>query len=124
MFDTFTQLFQQYTSEGIQKRAPQNLTYDKESEYTSSTPREKTDTEIIITSTHEEEAEILLRLYPTCKGGNLTIGLQDLLSICPRKRRRIDAFKTLRKYLKDNYSVDLHIVSRKDKFNNSKNRLL
>lgn len=114
MFDPFDQLFIQYTSEDIQIREPQNLNGVEVSSPALDV------TEVIIENSCKIEAEKLLQLYPTNKGGKLTIGLQDLLNICPRKRRRIDAFKTLRKYLKDNHSVDLHIVSRKDKYNHSK----
>ena len=41
--------------------------------------------------------------------------LQHLLTICPRKRERTDAYNGLVKYLKDKYGVILTITSRKHK---------
>ena len=41
--------------------------------------------------------------------------LQNLLTICPRKRERTDAYNGLVKYLKDEYGVILTITSRKHK---------
>lgn len=44
---------------------------------------------------------------------NLT--LTEILRICPRERRRIDAFTSLCRYLKDKLGVELNIKSQKTK---------
>ena len=55
----------------------------------------------------------------TEKWGTLSTGLcietnlQDLLTICPRERRRIDAYNGLVSLLRDKYEVTLTIKSRK-----------
>lgn len=41
--------------------------------------------------------------------------LQEMLGICPRKRRRSDAYKGLVGYLKRNYDITLIIKSQKSK---------
>ena len=57
----------------------------------------------------------------TEKWGTLSTGLcietnlQDLLTICPRERRRIDAYNGLVSLLRDKYEVTLTIKSRKTK---------
>lgn len=47
------------------------------------------------------------------KLGNIEVTLQELLSICPRKRQRSDAYKGLICFLQTNYSLSLTIKSRK-----------
>lgn len=61
--------------------------------------------------------------YSLCQGATWTINLHVLLEICPRKRRRLDAYVKLTKYLKEKYDIDLLIVSRKDKYNQLKNEM-
>ncbi len=57
----------------------------------------------------------------TYLGGELKTGLcinvtlAELLAITPRKRRRIDAYNSLVKYLKDELGVELTITSKKTK---------
>ena len=51
---------------------------------------------------------------PLTEGKTITVQLQDLLAICPRSRRRIDAFKGLVKELAQR-DVTLLIKSRKTK---------
>lgn len=60
--------------------------------------------------------------YSLCQGATWTINLHVLLEICPRKRRRIDAYVKLTKYLKKEYNINLQITSRKSKYNTLKNK--
>ena len=46
-------------------------------------------------------------------GLTIELELRDLLSICPRERRRSDAFKKLIDYLKDEQKIDLNIKKRR-----------
>lgn len=50
-------------------------------------------------------------------GNTYEIELRELLSICPRQRRRADAYYLLKKLLKDQYNVELVITSRTSKTN-------
>ena len=45
----------------------------------------------------------------------ITISLQDLLRICPRERKRADAYTGLISYLKKQYGITLTIISSKTK---------
>ncbi len=45
----------------------------------------------------------------------ITVSLSDLLSICPRERKRSDAYYSLVKYLKEELDVELIIKSQKSK---------
>jgi hypothetical protein len=51
--------------------------------------------------------------HPLQSGLCIDITLQDLLEICPRKRRRKDAYRSLQRELSD-MGVTLNIKSRKD----------
>lgn len=51
--------------------------------------------------------------HPLQSGLCIDITLQDLLEICPRKRRRKDAYRSLQRELSD-IGVTLNIKSRKD----------
>lgn len=110
MIDTFTQLFRHYTSEGVQNRAPKILNNVEEPGHP------KTNTEVIITPKQQREkiyrkdSEALLRVYPVCYGDELSVSLQELLTICPRKRQRADAYVGLIGYLKRIYNVNLVIL--------------
>ena len=46
---------------------------------------------------------------------NIEATLQELLTICPRKRPRIDAYQGLKGHLQTEYGVTLTIKSRKTK---------
>lgn len=50
-------------------------------------------------------------------GLTITVTLQELLSVAPRKRHRISAFSTLVRYLREQHGVDLIITSNKTKYN-------
>ena len=50
---------------------------------------------------------------PLVSGACINITLQELLKICPRKRRRKDAYRSLQRELSD-MGVTLNIKSRKD----------
>lgn len=51
----------------------------------------------------------------------LTISLQELLSICPRNRKRSDAYNGLARYLKSTYDIQLTIYSRKSRITPNEN---
>lgn len=51
------------------------------------------------------------------EGTIISITLQDILQICPRKRHRVDSFNSLVKYLRERWSVELLITSNKTKYN-------
>lgn len=114
MIDTFTQLFRHYTSEGVSNRASKNLTNVEEPGHVDSTP--KTNTEVIITPKqlredgYRKDSEALLRVYPVCYGDELSVSLSELLTRCPRKRQRADAYVGLIGYLKRVYNVNLVII--------------
>lgn len=48
-------------------------------------------------------------------GAILNFTLQELLTICYRKRRKIDAFKALVRYLNTEFNIKLNIKSQKTK---------
>ena len=50
---------------------------------------------------------------PFTNGMSITVQLKDLLMICPRKRRRKDAYRSLQKMLNE-MGVTLNIKSRKN----------
>ena len=64
----------------------------------------------------KSEIEILENTYgPLFNGMILTVRLQELLHILPRKRPRIDSYRSLVKLLQDKRGVNLIIKSRKTK---------
>lgn len=48
-------------------------------------------------------------------GSKIQIGLQEILMICPRDRKRVDAYNSLVKYLNDEFDCSLYIISQKTK---------
>lgn len=61
----------------------------------------------------EKDIRALEERFGRLKAGmKIEIGLQDLLLICPRNRRKTDAFYMLTKTLKTAYGVELEIKSR------------
>lgn len=64
----------------------------------------------------EEEVEVLAReLGGLASGMKLEIDLHRILEICPRKRKKADAYLGLKKKLRDEYGVELNITSRASK---------
>lgn len=66
------------------------------------------------------DVEALERFAGCCGDYNddervVRISLQDLLKICPRERRRVDAYKSLQTFLKNEMGVELIITSQKTK---------
>lgn len=53
--------------------------------------------------------------YSLSSGSNIEICLQDILKICPRDRRRVDAYNSLKAYLNDEFDCSLCITSQKTK---------
>lgn len=45
----------------------------------------------------------------------IKVDLSELLTVIPRERKRTDAYKTLVKFLKDEFEIDLIINSKKQK---------
>ena len=66
----------------------------------------------------EEEVEVLAKeLGGIATGMELQIDLHRLLDICPRKRRKADAYLGLKRKLRDEFGVELVITSRTSKNN-------
>lgn len=64
----------------------------------------------------DEEVEVLAReLGGLASGMKLEIDLHRILEICPRKRKKADAYLGLKKKLRDDYDVELLITSRATK---------
>ena len=60
------------------------------------------------------DIEILTEKYGTLVSGmTIKMELQEACTLLGRKRKRVDAFKSLQKLLKDDYGVELIITSRK-----------
>lgn len=53
--------------------------------------------------------------YSLTSGSSIEICLQDILKICPRDRRRVDAYNSLKSYLNDEFDCSLCITSQKTK---------
>ena len=67
-------------------------------------------------TTKRSEIEIIEDTYgPLFNGMILTVKLQELLRLLPRKRPRIDSYRSLVKQLYDENGVNLIIKSRKTK---------
>lgn len=63
---------------------------------------------------YEEDVEALARHFGGIQSKTgLCITLQEILSICPRERKRSDAYNGLVSYLLEQYGVKLVIKSRK-----------
>lgn len=64
----------------------------------------------------DEEVEVLAReLGGLASGMKLEIDLHRILELCPRKRKKADAYLGLKKKLRDDYDVELLITSRATK---------
>lgn len=78
---------------------------------------EKTATEIKIPKKYQDDIEALCDMY----GENFKTGLcieitlKELLEICPRERRRTDAYTGLISFLKGKLGITLNIKSQKSK---------
>lgn len=64
---------------------------------------------------YADDIMALQGVYGDLNGLRLTIELQELLTICPRERRRIDAYRGLRSALDSEYNCILTVISRKTK---------
>ena len=61
-----------------------------------------------------DDIEILKEKYGTLVSGmTIKMELQEACTLLGRTRKRVDAFKSLQKLLKDDYGVELIITSRK-----------
>ena len=64
----------------------------------------------------DEEVEVLAKeLGGIATGMELQIDLHRLLDICPRKRKKADAYLGLKRKLRDEFGVELVIISRTSK---------
>lgn len=64
---------------------------------------------------YEEEVSILASHFGGLQAGTtgLCITLQEMLQLCPRDRKRSDAYRGLVSYLASNYQIELTIKSRR-----------
>jgi hypothetical protein len=63
---------------------------------------------------YEDEVNALAKHFGGLQAGTgLCITLQEILKICPRERKRSDAYNGLVSYLARNYHIELKIQSRK-----------
>ena len=53
--------------------------------------------------------------YSLSSGSKIEITLQEILMICPRDRKRVDAYSSLVEYLNDEFDCSLYITSQKTK---------
>ena len=53
--------------------------------------------------------------YSLSSGSKIEITLQEILKICPRDRKRVDAYTSLKSYLNDEFGCNLCITSQKTK---------
>jgi len=70
---------------------------------------------------NDGDIEALKEMYELKAGTTLEVELARLLVLCPRRRRRIDAYAGLVKKLRVQYGVELRIYSQKTKNNDAKN---
>lgn len=76
---------------------------------------EKSDTTVRTSNDYASDVAVLSVFFPLAEGGKIEVSLQDLLSIIPRRRPRVDAYNGLVSYVKNRYGVELIIKSRKSK---------
>lgn len=71
----------------------------------------------IITKKYKEDIEALQSKYGDAfkTGLCIRISLKEILELCPRERRRIDAYRGLASYLEKNWGIELKITSQKTK---------
>ena len=75
----------------------------------------KTDSKTTKPLKYQNDLEALKNEYGDLPTTGLCIDLQELLRICPRDRRRIDAYSGLVSYLEKEEGIKLKITSRKTK---------
>ena len=72
--------------------------------------------EVIVPEKFRNDVETLkeygLQLEP---GISIEVTLSEMLTICPRERRRVDSYKGLVNYLRDEFNITLIIKSQKTK---------
>lgn len=71
----------------------------------------------IITKKYKDDIEALQSKYGDAfkTGLCIRISLKEILELCPRERRRIDAYRGLASYLEKNWKIELKITSQKTK---------
>lgn len=78
----------------------------------------QTDEDTVMGSDEYESEIKALQSYcgkPLSKGLRINIQLKELLEIIPQKRKRIDSYNKLVRYMKSAFGVDLIISSQKTK---------
>lgn len=69
---------------------------------------------IMTNNKYDEDVNALAKHYGGLESKTeLCITLQEILSLCPRERRRSDAYVGLISYLNTEYNIKLKIISRK-----------
>lgn len=53
--------------------------------------------------------------YSLSSGSKIEITLQEILKICPRDRKRVDAYNSLKSYVNNEFDCSLCITSQKTK---------
>ena len=94
----------------------QMIEFTANGNHLESAKRENPTSELVIKSrkNYDDDIEALSVFYPMEPGTSITIELQDLLLICERPRKRVDAFRGLVAEL-SRRGVVLDIKSRKRK---------
>ena len=71
----------------------------------------------IITKKYKDDIEALQSKYGDAfkTGLCIRITLKEILEVCPRERRRIDAYRGLASILEKNWGIELKITSQKTK---------
>ncbi len=64
---------------------------------------------------YDADVAVLEGRYGDLNGQTINIELQQLLTLAPRDRRRIEAYNGLRTHLKKQYNCTFNITSRKTK---------
>ena len=74
----------------------------------------------IIPRKYKEDINALQRKYGDAfkTGLRIRVALKEMLELCPRERRRIDAYIGLVSYLKKSWGIELKITSQKTKEEN------
>lgn len=73
----------------------------------------------VIAPKYDAEVKAILEhagLITLTYGMRLTVTLQEMLSIVPRTRRRVDSYASLVRYLREQHGVELIITSNKTKY--------
>ena len=68
-----------------------------------------------VCSKYQSDVDALSSRYELTEGKEIVMNLKEILELCPRDRRRADAYKGLVSYLSKEYGVKLTIITNKNK---------